>query len=100
MKSNTAIKASCLLAAMSLGLTGRLLNNDWMTIAGGNDKLILDAQLAVEHPEFKGNVATVYTKPISQGGASNGHYGGNAKTYMDVGLGMGEAMVELLKKCL
>ena len=45
----------------------------------------------------KGNVATIYTYPLSQGGASNGHYGGNAKTYMNVGLGMGEAMVELLK---
>jgi hypothetical protein len=69
--------------------------------ATGNDKLILDAQLAVDgksgkYPEFKGNVATVYTNPISQGGASNGHYGGNAKTYMDVGLAMGEAMAELL----
>jgi hypothetical protein len=31
------------------------------------------------------------------GSASNAHYGGNAKTYMNVGLGMGEAMVELLK---
>jgi hypothetical protein len=28
--------------------------------------------------------------------ASNGHYGGNAKTYMNVGLGLGQAMVELL----
>jgi len=70
--------------------------------AKGNDKLVLDAQLAVDgksgkYPDFKGNVATVYTNPLSQGGASNGHYGGNAKTYMDVGLGMGEAMVELLK---
>jgi hypothetical protein len=70
--------------------------------AGGNDGLILDAQLAVDgesgkYPQFKGNVATVYTNPISQGGASNGHYGGNAKTFMDVGLAMGEAMVRLMK---
>jgi len=70
--------------------------------AKGNDALILEAQLAVDgeagkYPEFKGNVATVYTNPISQGGASNGHYGGNAKTYMDVGLAMGEAMAKLLK---
>lgn len=70
--------------------------------AKGNEKLILEAQLAVDgdsgkYPEFEGNVATVYTHPISQGGASNGHYGGNAKTYMDVGLAMGEAMTELLK---
>jgi hypothetical protein len=70
--------------------------------AKGNDKLILEAQLAVDgeagnYPEFEGNVATVYTNPISQGSASNAHYGGNAKTFMDVGLGMGEAMVKLLK---
>lgn len=69
---------------------------------GGNDGKILDAMLAVDgesgkYPEFKGNVATVYAHPLSQGGASNGHYNGNAKTYMDVGLGMGEAMARLLK---
>jgi len=67
-----------------------------------NDKLILDAQLAVDgatgkFPEFKGNVSTVYTHPLSQGGASNSHYDGNAQTYMDVGTAMGESMVELLK---
>lgn len=70
--------------------------------AEGNEGLILDAMMAVDgesgkYEAFEGNVATVYTHPISQGGASNGHYGGNAKTYMDVGLAMGEAMVELLK---
>jgi hypothetical protein len=70
--------------------------------ATGNEGMILDAMFAVDgesgkYPEFKGNVATVYTHPLSQGGASNGHYGGNAKTYMNVGLGMGQAMVELLK---
>ena len=67
-----------------------------------NDKLILDAKLAVDgstgnYPEFKGNVSTVYTHPLSQGGASNSHYDGNAQTYMDVGVAMGEAMVKLLK---
>jgi Carbohydrate esterase, sialic acid-specific acetylesterase len=70
--------------------------------ATGNDKLILEAQLAVDgesgkYPEFKGNVSTVYTHPLSMGGASNGHYNGNAKTYMNVGLGLGEAMTKLLK---
>ena len=70
--------------------------------APSNDKLILDAQLAVDgttgkYPEFKGNVSTVYTHPLSQGGASNSHYNGNAQTYMDVGVAMGEAMVDLLK---
>ena len=64
--------------------------------------MILDAQLAVDgetgkYPEFKGNVATVYTHPLSQGGASNSHYNGNAQTYMDVGEAMGKAMVELMK---
>ena len=61
--------------------------------AEGNEKLILDAQLAVDgetgkDPEFKGNVATVYTHPLSQGAASNSHYNGNAQTYMDVGVAM------------
>ena len=70
--------------------------------ATGNDGMILDATLAVDgesgkYPELKGNVASVYTHPLSMGGASNGHYSGNAKTYMNVGLAMGEAMVKLLK---
>lgn len=70
--------------------------------AKGNEKLILDAMLAIsdasKYPALKGDVATVYTHPISMGGASNGHYSGNAKTYMNVGLAMGEAMVKLLKE--
>ena len=70
--------------------------------AEGNDGLILNAQLAVDgesgkYPEFRGNVATVYTNPVSMGGSSNGHYGGNAETYMNVGEAMGKAMVELMK---
>lgn len=68
--------------------------------AAGNEKRILDAQLAIsdasKYPALKGDVATVYTNPLSMGGASNGHYGGNAKTYMNVGLAMGAAMVKLL----
>ena len=71
--------------------------------AEGNEGLILDAMLAVDgesgkYPEFEGAVATVYTNPLSQGGASNSHYGGNAETYMDIGEAMGEAMVELLEE--
>jgi len=70
--------------------------------AEGNEGLILEAQLAVDgatgkYPEFKGNVATVYTKPLCHGGASNSHYGGNAETYMDVGEAMGRAMVGLIE---
>ncbi|MDA0591304.1 MAG: hypothetical protein O3C17_25260 [Planctomycetota bacterium] len=68
--------------------------------ATGTEKDIIEAQLAVsdpsKHPEFKGSVATVYTHPLSKGGASNSHYGGNAETYMNVGEAMGKAMVELL----
>jgi len=70
--------------------------------AKGNEKMIFDAMFAIsdasKYPELKGDVATVYTNPLSMGSASNGHYGGNAKTYMNVGLGMGKAMVELLEK--
>lgn len=65
--------------------------------------MILKAQLSVDgmvgkYPEFKANVSTVYTHPLSQGGASNSHYNGNAQTYMDIGLAMGEAMIKLLKE--
>ena len=70
--------------------------------AKGNEGHILNAQLAVDgksgkYAEFKGNVATVYTNPISKGGASGGHYGGNPETYMNVGQAMGAAMAELIK---
>jgi hypothetical protein len=63
---------------------------------------ILEAMLAVDgqsgkYPEFKDNVAAVYTHPLSKGGSSGGHYGGNAETYMNVGEAMGQAMVKLLK---
>lgn len=69
--------------------------------AKGVERQILDAQLAVDgesgkYKEFKGNVATVYSHPLSKGGASNGHYGGNAETYMNIGEAMGKAMVKLL----
>ena len=50
-----------------------------------------------KYAEFKGNVAAVYTHPLSKGGSSGGHYGGNAETYMNVGEAMGRAMVGLLK---
>ncbi|MHC4202246.1 MAG: sialate O-acetylesterase [Planctomycetota bacterium] len=69
--------------------------------AGGNEGLILNAQLAVDgktgkYPDFRGNVASVYSNPLSKGGSSNGHYGGNPETYMNVGEGMGRAMAELI----
>lgn len=67
----------------------------------GNGKKLLDAMFAVDgtsgkYPEFKGNVAAVYTHPLSKGGSSGGHYNSNAETYMNVGEAMGKAMVKLL----
>ena len=71
-------------------------------VKGSGDK-VMEGQLAVDgtsgkHPEFKGNVATVYTHPMAQGGAGNGHYNKNAEVYMNVGEAMGRAMAELFKK--
>ena len=63
--------------------------------------LILDAMLNVadgkKYPEFKGNVAAVYTHPLSMGSSSGAHYGGNAETYMNIGEAMGAAMAKLKK---
>lgn len=68
--------------------------------AAGNEKRILEGMFALsdakQNPALQGAVATVYTHPLSMGSSSNAHYGGNAKTYMNVGLAMGAAMVELL----
>lgn len=50
-----------------------------------------------KYPEFKGNVQTVYTHPLSKGGSSGSHYNHNAETYMNVGEAMGKAMAELEK---
>ena len=66
--------------------------------AKGNEKLIMDGMFAfAADSQNKGKAAVVYTHPLSMGSSSNAHYGGNAKTYMNFGLGLGEAMVELLK---
>ena len=68
------------------------------TSGGGK---ILDAMLAVDgesgkYPEFKGNVAAVYSHPLSLGSSSGAHYGGNAETYMNIGQAMGDAMAGLI----
>ena len=96
-KEFKAPKAKFVLATLGQTARDAAPKNDHQV----NEKLILEAQLAVDgaagkYAEFKGNVATVYTHPLSQGGASNSHYNGNAQTYMDVGLAMGRAMVKLL----
>lgn len=69
----------------------------------GPSGLVLQAQLAVDgnsgkYPEFKGNVATIYTHPMAQGETANDHYGAKAEVYMDVGEAMGRAMVDLFSK--
>ena len=69
---------------------------------GGNAEKVLEAQLAVDgatgkYPEFKGNVATVFSNPLSLGGSGNSHYGGNPETYMNVGEAMGKAMLGLMR---
>lgn len=69
--------------------------------SSGNSGKILDAMMALDsksgkHPDIKG-VATVYTHDMARGGGGNGHYGKDARVYMDVGLAMGKAMVDLLK---
>jgi len=48
--------------------------------------------------ELGTNLGFVYTHPLSKGSSSSAHYSGNAQTYMNVGLGMGEEMVKQLKK--
>lgn len=69
----------------------------------GNGMKILNAIRAVDgdsqkYPEFIGNVASIYSHPLSKGGSSGGHYDGNAETYMNIGEAMGRAMVALLEK--
>ncbi len=68
--------------------------------AAGNERRILEGMFALsdakQNPSLRGAVATIYTHPLSMGSSSNAHYGGNAKTYMNVGVAMGAAMVELL----
>ena len=90
-KEFNAPKAPFVLATMGESVKG----------GEGNGALVLNAHLAVDgatgkYPEFKGNVATIYTNPMAQGGSGNGHYGGKAEVYMDVGEAMGKAMVGLL----
>jgi hypothetical protein len=90
-KDFNAPKAPFVIATMGHGKKG----------GGGNAGKITDAQLAVDgktgkHKEFKGNVATFYSNPVSKGGSANSHYGSNAETYMNVGEGMGKAMATLL----
>jgi alpha-galactosidase len=82
------------------------------TIAFGGEKLsghglqVAEAQLAVDgrrgkYKELVGNVAAIDARPfwreVSVSPVNQGHhYNHNAETYMEVGLAMGRAMVEML----
>jgi hypothetical protein len=98
-KDFNAPKAKFVLATLGQTKKGKVGGKQ----ESNNQQIMLNGMLAVDgktgkYPEFKGNVATVYTHPLSKGGSSSRHYGGNAETYMDVGEAMGRAMVELLAK--
>lgn len=90
-KDFNAPKAPFVIATLGEGKKG----------GGGNTGKVVSAQLAVDgstgkYKEFKGNVASFYSNPVSKGGSANGHYNKHAETYMNVGEGMGKAMVKLL----
>eukprot|EP00752_Nemacystus_decipiens_P013982 g12418.t1 len=77
------------------------LGEDKKGVDNGGGK-ILEAIMNIadpeRYPQYKGDVASVYTHPLAiPAGGSCGHYGGSAKTYMNVGLSMGLAMVELFQ---
>lgn len=73
------------------------MGQDKKTAPLAKAKLAVDGESG-KYPEFKGNVATFFSNPVSKGGSANSHYGGNAETYMNVGDGMGRMMAELLAK--
>lgn len=77
----------------STGLDGKIL--DAMLNVGCNGET-QGAQTKCKYPEFKGNVAAVYTHPLENTpGSSGAHYGGDAITYTNVGAAMGAAMAKL-----
>jgi alpha-galactosidase len=73
----------------------------------GNGKTIAEAQLSVgdarNHPEFSGNVKCFEARDfwrdasVSPNPKQGYHYNRNAETYMEVGLGLGWAMADLLR---
>ena len=73
----------------------------------GHGLTVVDAQLAVssgKYKEFVGNVKTVEArgfwrdKSVSPNARQGYHYHHDAGAYMDVGEGLGQAMVELMNK--
>jgi len=97
-KDFEAPKAKFVLA--TIGFNGKKLAGHGLTVC--NAQLAVDGG-AGKYPEFAGNVKTIDARPfwrekdVSPGGAGH-HYNLNAETYMEVGLALGRAMVEMLGK--
>ncbi len=70
--------------------------------ATSGDGVILEAMKTFASGKYSAelgdNLGFVYTHPLSEGSSSSAHYSGNAKTYMNVGLALGEEMVKQTKK--
>ena len=93
--------AKFVLATMGESVKRNQSDETTSSLPMSNGERVLQAHLAVDgnsgrYAEFKRNVSTVYTHPMAQGGSGNGHYGGKAEVYMDVGQAMGQAMVDLI----
>lgn len=77
----------------STGLDGEILTA--MLNVGCNGET-QGAQTKCKYPEFKGNVAAVYTHPLlNTPGSSGAHYSGDAITYMNIGVAMGAEMAKM-----
>ncbi len=86
-------------AIATIGFGGWKMSGHALTVA--------DAQLAVsgekgKYPEYAGNVKTIETRDFWRDAEvsprnQDFHYNGNAETYMNVGVALGRAMVELLQ---
>lgn len=77
----------------STGADGKILEANLNVGCNGETQ---GAQTKCKYPEFKGNVAAIYTHPLENTpGSSGGHYGDDAITYMNVGLAMGAAMAKM-----
>ena len=68
-----------------------------------NNAKITNAQLAVDgkagnYLEFKDNVATFYSHPVAKQKRADRKYDYDPEVFMNVGEGMGKAMLELLEK--
>jgi len=76
-------------------VTASLGQTDESDTESGHGKIL---HAMKDFSEGKDDVGFVYTMPLLDApGSSSAHYSGNAKTYMNVGLKMGEKMTELIK---